>query len=145
MPEKIDIFKLDNGMTILGIPMAQVQSVAFEFLLPAGESVMPDNCCGASSVISDWIFRGAGNKTSRELTDLLDGLGLHRGSDVESKHIALSAALEAENLQQAIELYADIILKPALDSGQFEYSRQLALQSLASLEDNPMHKTMLLK
>ena len=144
MTEKIDIHKLANGMTILGIPMAQVQSAAFDFLLPAGAAVTPDNCCGAPAVISDWIFRGAGGKTSRELTDLLDGLGLHRSSSVESKHIALSAALEAENLLKAIELYADIILKPAIEPEQFEYSRQLTLQGLASLEDDPMHKTLLL-
>ncbi len=144
MAEKIDIYKLANGMMILGIPMAQVQSAAFDFLLPAGAAVMPDDCCGAPAVISDWISRGAGGKTNRELTDLLDGLGLHRNSSVQSKHIALSTALEAENLHQAIELYADIILKPALDSEQFEYSRQLALQGLAGLEDDPMQKILLM-
>jgi predicted Zn-dependent peptidase len=144
MTERTDIYKLANGMTILGIPMQQVQSAAFDFLLPAGAALMPDNSCGAPAVIEDWLFRGAGGKTSRELTDLLDGLGIHRGGSVESKHIALSAVLEAENLSLAIELYADIILKPALDEPQFEYSRQLALQSLAGLEDDPMHKTLLL-
>ena len=144
MAERIDIYKLANGMTILGIPMQEVQSAAFDFLLPAGAALMPNDCCGAPAVISDWIFRGAGNKTSRELTDLLDGLGLHRGSSIESKHIALSAALQADNLLKAIRLYADIILKPALNNQQFEYSRQLALQSLTSLEDNPLHKILLM-
>jgi predicted Zn-dependent peptidase len=144
MSEKIDIHKLASGMTIIGVPMAQVQSAAFDFLLPAGAALMPDDCCGAPAVISDWIFRGAGGKTSRELTGLLDGLGLHRSSNVESRHINLSAALQADNLLNAIQLYADIILSPALDNQQFDYSRQLALQALASLEDDPMHKTMLL-
>jgi predicted Zn-dependent peptidase len=144
MTERIDTHKLANGMTILGVPMASVQSAAFGFLLPAGAAMMPLGCCGAGTVISDWIFRGAGNKTSRELADLLDGLGLHRGSNVESKHIALSAALDANNLLEAIELYADIILNPALANEQFEYSRQLALHELASLEDDPREKTMLL-
>lgn len=144
MAEKIDIYKLANGMTILGVPMRTVQSVAFDFMLPAGAAIMPAGCASAPAVIEDWIFRGAGGKTSRQLTDLLDGLGIHRGSSVESKHIALSAALEAENLCRAIELYADIISKPALDESQFEYSRQLALQALAGLDDDPMHKTMLL-
>jgi predicted Zn-dependent peptidase len=144
MTERIDIYKLANGMTILGIPMAQVQSAAFDVLLPCGSAITPDDCCGAPAVIEDWIFRGAGNKTSRELIGLLDGLGLHRSNSVESKHIALFAALQADNLLKAIELYADIILKPALDREQFEYSRQLALQGLASLEDDPRHKTILL-
>ena len=144
MPEKTDIYKLANGMTLIGVPVAAVQSAAFEFLLPAGASLTPDGCCGAPAIIEEWIFRGAGGKTSRELADLLDGLGLHRGSGVESKHISLSAALEAENLLKVIELYADIILKPTLDGQQFEYSRQLALQGLLSLEDDPRHKIMLL-
>lgn len=144
MPEKIDILKFDNGMTIIGVPMQHVQSAAFEILLPAGTSVMPDNCCGASAVISDWIFRGAGNFSSKELTDRLDGLGLHRKSEAESRHISLSAALESESLLDAIELYADIILRPLLDNQQFEHSRQLALQALAALDDDPMHKTTLL-
>lgn len=144
MPKKTDIYKLANGMTVIGIPVASVQSAAFEFLLPAGASVMPHGCCGAPAIIEDWIFRGAGGKTSRELSDMLDGLGLHRGSGVESKHITLSAALQADNLPKAIELYADIILKPALEPEQFEYSRQLALHGLLSLEDDPRHKISLL-
>lgn len=144
MPEKTDIYKLANGMTIIGVPVAGVQSAAFEFLIPAGAAMTPDGCCGAPAIIEDWIFRGAGTKTSRELSDMLDGLGLHRGSGVESKHINLSAALQADNLPKAIELYADIILKPALKPEQFEYSRQLALQGLLGLEDDPRHKTMLL-
>jgi predicted Zn-dependent peptidase len=142
MPEITDIHKLANGMTIIGVPVAGVQSAAFEFLVPAGAAMTPDGCCGAPAVIEDWIFRGAGGKNSRELSDMLDGLGLHRGSGVESKHITLSAALQAENLSNAIELYADIILKPALKPEQFEYSKQLALQGLLSLEDDPRHKTI---
>jgi predicted Zn-dependent peptidase len=144
MTERTDIHKLANGMTILGIPMTQVQSAAFDFLLPAGASVVPDDCCGTPAVICDWIFRGAGGRTSRELTDMLDGLGLHRGSSVKSKHINLSAALGADNLLKAVELYADIILNPALNGEQFDFSRQLALHELSSLQDDPMHKTMLL-
>ncbi|MDD5134926.1 MAG: pitrilysin family protein [Phycisphaerae bacterium] len=144
MTEKIDIHKLSNGMVVLGIPMAQVQSAAFGFLLPAGAAVMPEDCCGAPAVIEDWIFRGAGGRTSRELTDLLDGLGLHRNASIKSKHIELSAATEANNLLSAIELYADVILKPTLDESQFEYSKQLALHGLAGLEDDPRQKTSLL-
>lgn len=144
MMEKIDSYKLSNGMTILGVPMAQVQSAAFDFLLPAGAAVVPDGCCGAPAIIEDWIFRGAGGKTSRELTGLLDGLGLHRNSSIESKHITLSAAMEAANLAHAIELYADVILKPLLDSEQFEFSKQLALSELAGLDDDPRHKISIL-
>jgi predicted Zn-dependent peptidase len=144
MPEIINTYKLRNGMTVVGIEVPAVQSAAFEFLIPAGAAVTPDGCCGAPSIIEDWIFRGAGGKSSRELNDLMDGLGLQRGSSVDSKHLTLAVAMQAENLSKTIDLYADVVLKPSLDGQQFEYSRQLALQSLLSLDDDPRHKIMLL-
>jgi len=143
MAERLDKHILRNGMVLLGEPMKDVASAAFCFMLPAGAATLPKGAGGAGSVIADWIFRGAGDKTTKELIDALDSLGLHRGSSVGSSHIGLGAALEAGNLAKALELYAEIILRPALAQDQFELSRQLAMQELASLDDDPRQKVQL--
>ncbi|MBN2592477.1 MAG: insulinase family protein [Sedimentisphaerales bacterium] len=142
MTDKIDKYVLKNGMVLLGEPMEAVESVAFDFMLPAGAAMMPDGCCGAGSVIAEWIFRGAGDRNSRRLSDELDGLGLARSRSVGSSHITVGAALEAGNLAHALDLYADIILKPTLDNDQFELSRQLAVDGVLSLDDDPRQKVM---
>jgi len=123
--------------------MEAVESVAFGFMLPAGAVRLPDGCCGAGNVIADWIFRGAGDKDSRQLSDAIDGLGLVRGRSVGSSYIAIGAALEAGNLAEALDLYADVILKPSLKDDQFELARQLAIDEVLSLDDDPRHKVML--
>jgi predicted Zn-dependent peptidase len=143
MTDKIDKHVLRNGMVILGEPMEAVESVACGFMLPAGAALIPDGCCGAASVIAEWIFRGAGERNSRQLSDELDGLGLARSRSVGSSHITVGAALEAGNLARALDLYADIILKPSLEDDQFELSRQLAVDGLLSLDDDPRQKVML--
>ncbi len=143
MAERLDKHILKNGMVLLGEPMEAVESVAFGFMLPAGAAQLPDGCCGAGTVISDWIFRGAGDKNSRQLSDALDGLGLHRASSVSSSHITIGAALEAGNLAEAIDLYADIILRASLKEDQFELARQLAIDGVRSLDDDPRQKVML--
>ncbi len=143
MTDKIDKHVLKNGMVILGEPMEAVESVAFGFMLPAGAALMPDGCCGAGTVIAEWIFRGAGERNSRQLSDELDGLGLARSRSVGSSHITVGAALEAGNLAQALDLYADIVLKPSLEQEQFELSRQLVVDGLLSLDDDPRQKVML--
>lgn len=143
MAEKFDKHILKNGMVLLGEPMEAVESVAFDFMLPAGAALLPDSCCGAGSVIAEWIFRGAGDKNSRQLGDALDGLGLARSRSVGSSHITVGAALEAGNLAQALDLYADIILKPSLELDQFELARQLAMDGVLSLDDDPRQKVML--
>jgi len=143
MAENFDKYMLKNGMVLLGEPMEAVESVAFGFMLPAGAARLPEGCCGAGNVIADWIFRGAGDKNSRQLSDAIDGLGLVRGRSVGSSHIAIGAALEAGNLAAALDLYADIILKPSLKDDQFELARQLAIEEVLSLDDDPRHKVML--
>ncbi|MBA7638787.1 putative zinc protease [subsurface metagenome] len=143
MAERLDKHILKNGMALLGKPMEAVESVAFGFMLPAGAALLPEGCCGAGMVIADWIFRGAGDKNSRQLSDALDSLGLHRANSVSSSHITIGAALEAGNLAEAIDLYADIILRASLRQDQFELARQLAIDGVRALDDNPRQKVML--
>jgi len=143
MAERFDKHILKDGMVILGEPMEGVGSVAFGFMLPAGAALLPEGFCGAANVIADWIFRGAGDKNSRQVGDALDGLGLQRAGSVGSSHISIGAALEAGNLAKAIDLYADIILEPTLAEDQFEPARQLAIDAVRSLDDEPRQKVML--
>jgi predicted Zn-dependent peptidase len=143
MAEKFHKHVLKNKMVLLGEPMEAVESVAFGFMLPAGAAHLPEGCCGAASVIGDWIFRGAGDKDSRQLSDALDGLGLVRGRSVGSSHLTIGAALEAANLPEALDLHADIILRPSLKEDQFELARQLAIDEVLSLDDDPRQKVMI--
>lgn len=143
MAQRLDSYVLKNGMVVLGEPMENVASVAFDFLLPCGASLLPKGCGGAGEVICDWIFRGAGDRDSRQLSDAMDSLGLHRSSGISNAHLALGAAMEAETLPAAIDIFADIVLRPSLKEDQFEPSRQLALQELIGLDDDPRQKVML--
>jgi predicted Zn-dependent peptidase len=143
MDTRLDKYVLKNGMVILGEPMESVRSVAFGFMLPAGASRLPDGCCGAANIIEDWIFRGAADLDNRALNDALDSLGLHRSSSVNTNHLGIGSALVAENLAASLELYAKIINEPRLEDEQFEPARQLALDHLAGLDDEPRRKIML--
>ncbi|RKY09965.1 MAG: insulinase family protein [Planctomycetota bacterium] len=144
MNNTLDIYQLKNGMILLGERIENVHSASFQFLLPAGASLLPDRCCGASSVINDWLFRGAGDRSSRELIEAFDRLGVHRHASTSAHHLSLNASLEAGNLPSALELYADVIGRPQLAAKQFELSRQLAVSELQGLDDDPRQKIMTL-
>ena len=131
-------------MVLLGEQIENIHSVSFQFLLPAGASLLPQECCGAGAVISDWLFRGTGNRSSRELVEAIDRLGVHRHASASSHHLYLNGSLEASNLSSVLNLYADVILNPKLAKDQFELSRQLATGELQGLNDDPRQKTMVL-
>lgn len=140
MEQRIDKHVMANGMVVLGEPMAGVESVAFDFTLPAGAAWMPARCCGASNVVSEWVLRGAGALDSRKLGDALDGLGVQRSTSIGSSHLYLGGALESSNLSQALALYCDVILRPHLSDEQFEPARQLIVEELQSLDDEPRQR-----
>lgn len=143
MTQSLDFHEYANGLVLLAEPMAEVQSAAFGLFLPAGAACLPKTSCGAANIILDWIFRGAGTRDSRQLNDALDTLGLHRAGSVSSAHLSIGGVLEAGNLPAALDLYADIVLRPSLEADQFELSRQLAQDEVLALDDDPRQKVML--
>jgi predicted Zn-dependent peptidase len=143
MTQEFDSYRLSNGMVVLGEPMKAVATSAFGIMIPCGASLLEDRCSGAASVISDWIFRGAANRSSRELSDAIDGLGLHRGCSIGSSHLTVGAVCEAGNLSSAVDIYADIVLRASLADEEFEPARQLAIEAVLALDDDPRQKVMI--
>jgi predicted Zn-dependent peptidase len=142
--QQIDVHRLENGMTLVAETMGEVSSAAFVFLTRSGAAFDPDALSGSATVLSEWVFRGAGDRDNRLLNEALDNLGLQRGSSVSAFHTRFSGALVADKLPEALELFSDILQKPLLEEDQFELCRQLALQSLESLEDDPRQKISLI-
>lgn len=131
-------------MTLVGETMPEVSSAAFIILTPTGVAYDPAGLIGTSAVLSELVFRGAGDKDNRQLNESLDSLGLQRGNNVSVLHSRFSGALVADKLPAALSIFADILQRPLLEDEHFELCRQLALQSLESLEDDPRHKISLI-
>ena len=142
--QTVKTHKLSNGMTLLVEEIKDVSSGAFVFLVPAGAARDPQNRGGTAGVLSEHLFRGAGDRNNRMLNDKLDSLGLQRHSGVGSLHSSFSGALIGDNTLETIEIYADILQRAHLTAEHFEPCRGLALQSLESLEDDPRQKISLL-
>lgn len=131
-----------NGLTVLVEPMADVQSAAFSLLVPAGAIYDQPGQEGCASVLCDWMSRGAGERDSRQLTDDLDNLGLNRSEGSGSTHLNFSGATLAENLPEALRIYADIVRRPHLPDEEFEPVLSGAEQSVRAIDDEPRQKVM---
>jgi predicted Zn-dependent peptidase len=138
------IHKLSNGLTLVAERIPGVRSAAMSFLIPAGAASDPADLCGAATVLSDWVLRGAGKRNSRELTGYLDGLGVQRSSHAETVFMRESASLLGKNLLSVLPVFADIVMDPMLADEGFEPARDLALQQIDAIEDEPSHKLSLL-
>ena len=85
---------------------------------------------------------GPARRTAGKLLSTLDNLGVSHGESAQTVHTSISAATLGRNLIPALEVYAEILLKPHLDEEEIEPIRDLTLQTLQGLEDDPASKVM---
>ena len=97
---------------------------------------------GAATMVAEWITRGAGPRDSRELLTALDNLGVSHAESAQTLHTSLAGATLGRNLEPALEIFADMVLRPHLDDDEVEPIRALCLQNLRSLEDDPGSKVI---
>ena len=143
MAERYFQHTFPNGLTLLGEKMPGMQSAAMTLLVPSGSSTDPVDRSGSATVLSDLVLRGAGSRDSRQLTEYLDSLGLQRSSSVGVHHTRFGAAALAARVMEGLEVYADIVLRPRLPEDGFTNARDLALQALAGLDDEPRQKLLI--
>jgi len=142
--EEFFVKVLANDLAVLGQRMDHVSSAAMMILVPAGASHDPADSPGTAAIASEWCLRGAGDRDTRQLNDALDSLGCQHGETVLSDHIQFAAAQLGRNLPDVLAIYRDILRRPRLEDAAFQPCRELALQDLNSLEDNPKHKCSVL-
>jgi predicted Zn-dependent peptidase len=125
------------GLTLVAERIPAVASVAVAWLLPAGSATDPDDADGLAAMLCEAIFRGAGGMSSREIAGALHRLGVQRAGHVSTHHLHVEATLLGRRLEEAMPLLSAIVREPALDDADLGPVRELCLQSLAALDDDP--------
>jgi len=128
---------------LVGEPMMSLESAAFTFLVPAGCVHDPLQRSGLSGFTCEMAQRGAGPRDSRRFVLDLDNLGVERSELVSDAHTSYSGATVWENLPTALEIFVDLLRRPHLPSEQLEAVRQVMLQELHAVEDEPAHKVII--
>jgi predicted Zn-dependent peptidase len=84
--------------------------------------------------------RGCGQLDSRQFLERLEQLGIEHGSAITTNHSSFSCAMPHEVLPLALTLYSDVVRHPHLPGDQLDDARQLCMQDLRALEDEPSHR-----
>ncbi|OJW19399.1 MAG: peptidase M16 [Planctomycetales bacterium 71-10] len=135
-----------NGLVLVAEAMPGVQSASFTLLIPAGAAYEVAEGLqvggGAATMACEWLMRGAGDRDSRALLNDLDDLGVSHSESAQTLHTSFAAATLGANLIPALEIFADVVLRPRFEDEEVEPIRSLCLQNLRSLEDDPGSKVI---
>jgi len=133
---------LPNGLTLIGEPIEGVNSAAFSFFVPLGTAHDPESDLGLSNIMVEMFQKGCGEFTGKEFSDECEKIGLQRSYGSGMEVSSFSGTLLSENLSQGLRLLKKMTLEPRFPEGELDSVKSLALQDLASIEDEPASKVM---
>jgi predicted Zn-dependent peptidase len=134
---------LDCGMPLIVEIIPGVQSAGLSWLIPAGTATEPAQRQGLSTMWAELLLRGAGDLSSRQHADALDRCGVSRSTDVGAYHVRIGATLLGSRLIEALPLLVDMVRRPRFDAESIEPVRDLALQAIESVKDDPHERASL--
>lgn len=135
--------RLANGATLVAERIEGVKSAAVSWLVPGGSADDPAEMEGLSAMWAELLMRGAGPLSSREQADAFDRLGCARSADTGTLFMRLGATALGSRLHDALPLLVDMVLRPRFDEDAIEPARDLALQAIESLKDDPQERASL--
>lgn len=136
--------RLDCGMDLVIEPISGVRSAGMCWLVPGGTAREPEPLEGLGAMWSELVFRGAGGRDARASADALDRLGVSRGADTETFFFRFTGTMLGARVADALPLYADMVRAPRFDGADIEPVRDLCLQEIEALVDDPHERVMLL-
>ena len=122
---------LSNGLELIVAERDTVPTVSFNLMLDAGFAADQFGEPGTASLAMAMLDEGTTSRTALEISEELALLGASIGasSNLDISSVGLSAL--KENLDESLDIYADIILNPAFPDSDF---RRLQKQQLASIQ-----------
>lgn len=119
LPE-IQQFTLQNGLEVYFVEKRDIPVAQFRVMIPAGSVHDPAGKFGLASVTADMLDEGAGSRDAIAFSDEVSFLGasLSVGAGLHMTQASLSTP--ASQMDAALALMADMLLRPTLEADDFE-------------------------
>ena len=140
---RIQTRTLACGMPLVVEHIDGVRSAAVQWMVPGGSADDPVDRLGRAAMWSELLMRGSGTRDSRADADAYDKLGASRSADVGTLFMRIGATTLGERLLDVLPLLVDMVRAPRFEAEAIEPSRDLALQAIESLQDDPQERAML--
>ena len=103
---------LPSGLRVATRAMPGLQTAAVGLFAGAGSRDEPAALNGIAHLFEHMVFKGAGGRSARELSEAIEEVGGDLNAATERDATSFTATVMAEHVPLAIELIADMILKP---------------------------------
>ncbi len=136
LPE-IQSFVLDNGLPVFLVEKHDLPIVQFNLVFNAGSIFDPPGKEGLAAMTAELMDEGAGARNALELAEEIDFLGISLNSFAGREQLGVRLFSPVSRLDEAMPLFADIVLRPRFEADELERKRTEYLVDLAQAHDEP--------
>ncbi len=117
--------------------MPRARSVSFGLWVAAGSRHDPADRGGLAHLLEHLLFKGTPRRGSRALAEAMDALGGNFNAFTTRDLTCYHARTLGRRFGEGLGLLAEMVTQPRLDADDLERERQVVLDELASIEDDP--------
>ncbi len=128
--------RLENGAALKLVEHRELPLVHITLQF-AGGARLDNETAGLASFVATMIREGAGNRDAAALQSELAFLGATLGASADWDNTSITLRVARRNLEPALDLMADVVLRPTFASADVRRQRDLRLASILQQKDQP--------
>src|SRR3990167_10944040 len=131
--------KLQNGLTVLKVPIPGVKSVMVDVFVKAGSRNEEKRLSGISHFLEHVFFKGSRKyPTAQELSHALDAIGAEYNANTGKEHTQFYIKAAKKHLPFIFEVLTDMLQHPVFDAAEIEREKGVIAEDINMYEDTPM-------
>jgi predicted Zn-dependent peptidase len=129
---------LSNGLTLAVVEMHKVPVVDVQLLVDAGAARDPSAAPGLATFTATMLQQGAGARSALDVADEAAFLGAQLGTAASFDGATASIHVPKRRLEAALDLLADVVLRPSFADSEIVRQRELRAAQLVQQRDEPV-------
>lgn len=133
--------KLSNGVRVLLVPMAGVESVTTMILVKTGSRNETEEQAGISHVLEHMVFKGTKKYPSpMAIAEAVDGIGAEQNAFTSKEYTGYYITSAAQHMPLALDIQSEMLTVPLLPQDDLTREREVIVEEINMYEDQPMSK-----
>ncbi len=128
---------LPGGLRVVTQFVPGVQSASVGLWVQVGSRDEVPSLAGAAHFLEHLLFKSTPTRTATSIAQQIDAIGGELNAFTGKEHTCYYAHVLDENVDEAIDLVADVVLRGRCLSGDMEIERDVVLEEIAMRDDDP--------
>src|SRR5215210_4956819 len=128
---------LDNGLRLITETMPHVRSVTIGVWLTRGSRDESNERSGIAHFVEHMLFKGTDTRSAEDIAQSIDSIGGQLDAFTAKEYASYYIKVLDEHLPLAVDLLADIVLRPAFAPDEIEREKKVILEEIKMVEDTP--------